>query len=124
MSGLVTLYHGTSARNAADLLEHGLDPARWRAGPNGGRRGLLYLTNDPENAGWYAERFDDGVVLEIEVAVEDLIVDPEDGVGETVEEEMAGPLPACLATRFPVPPDRVRVHAGSPQAAEEPGCGP
>lgn len=108
MSGLVTLYHGTSARNAADLLDHGFDPARWRAGPNGGRRGLFYLTNYPENARWYAERFDDGVVLGIEVAVEDLIVDPEDGVGETVEEEMAGPLPACLATRRAIAPEAVR----------------
>lgn len=120
MSGLVTLYHGTSARNAADLLEHGFDPARWRAGPNGGRRGLLYLTNDPENAGWYAERFDDGVVLEIEVAVEDLIVDPEDGVGETVEEEMAGPLPACLATRKAIGPERFNRLASVPGAGE---CG-
>ena len=111
----LTLYHGTSASNAADLLEHGFDPARWRAGPNCGRRGLLYLTSDAENARWYAQRHDDGVVLALRVRAGDLIVDPEDGVGETVEEEMAGPLPACLATRRRISPESISVHEDVPR---------
>lgn len=119
MNGRVTLYHGTSAENAESLLSRGFSPEGWRRGPNCGRRGHLYLTSDPENAAWYAERFDNGVVLAFEVAVEDLIVDPEDGVFDTVAEEIAGELPALLVTTAPVSAEHVSRH--EPEMGPRPG---
>lgn len=108
-AGRVKMYHGTSRENAQHLIGNGFDPGAWRAGPNSGRRGLLYLTDDEENARWFAEQHGDGVVLEMSVRACDLIVDPEDGVGNTVVEEMLLETPACLATSKPIPAHLVRM---------------
>lgn len=97
--GMITLYHGTGMENAENLMRDGFNPERYVTGSNGGRRGHLYLTDDPENARWYAERADNGVVLKIRVRAEDLIVDPEDGTHEDVTGELMSELPASLATR-------------------------
>lgn len=117
--GKVTLYHGTSAENAEKLMRDGFDPANTRVGPNGGSSRLLYLTDEPENARWYAERHADGVVVSVRVPASALLVDPEDGVHDTIVEEMLSDLPACLATREKLFGHLIRVHAETPGAYEE-----
>jgi hypothetical protein len=66
----------------------------------------LYATTTAQNAAWYADRHADGVVLRIDVPSNAAIrVDPEDGVGATVAEELALPhgLPGNLAITTPLP---------------------
>lgn len=107
--GRVRLFHGTSRENAAALTEHGFRPEGWRTGGNGGRSEHLYLTNDPENAAWFAERTGDGAVIEVSVRACDLIVDPEDGIADTVAGELMLGTPGCLATRTAIPAHLVRM---------------
>ena len=113
-AGRLTLYHGTTRENAEALLSHGFDPSGWRRGANCGRTGMLYLTDDPMNAQWFGEQFGDGVVLEFRPRACDLVVDPEDGVEETVVKELMSALPAFLATRKPISPHHIKLHTQDP----------
>lgn len=97
------LYHGTTEANAADLLRNGFSPADRRSGANDGRAGLLYLSTDPEDARWFSNQAGEDIVLQVEVDLDVLIVDPEDGIGETVQEEVSGQLPGKLGTRKVLP---------------------
>lgn len=83
----VTLYHGTTQERAKTLLEHGsMGPAP--VGANQGKKSLLYVTTHPENATWYAQQSGDSVVLSVRIPASRLGCDPEDGVHETVMEEL------------------------------------
>lgn len=88
----MTLYHGTSDDAARALLDRGWEPNKWHSGGQCGQTRYLYLTNMPENAKWFAEeKGSDTVVVVKDVPIEYLEVDPEDGVAETVEEELSNP---------------------------------
>lgn len=82
------LYHGTSLRNANLLLKNGWQPNKVSRGANQGQTKYLYLTTEPLDALWFAEEKGESTILQIMVPIEYLIVDPEDGVGETIEEEL------------------------------------
>lgn len=106
----VTLYHGTSTVSAVALEEHGWRPHEWPAGPQCGNPGLLYLTTIPENALWYSQERGSDAVLEVTVEIGDLILDPEDGIRDSVEEELNPPSgPGNLATRTPLPASSFRL---------------
>lgn len=83
------LFHGTTLENANLLLKNGWSPSQVSSGANGGQSRYLYLTTEIEDAIWFSEQKGEKVVLEVEVNLEDLKVDPEDGVKETVEEELS-----------------------------------
>jgi hypothetical protein len=105
----LTLYHGTSEASASVFLADGWQPSSGTAGANQGDPRYLYLTNIPENALWFAEEGGGDVVLEIKIDTAALIVDPEDGIGETVEQEIEiterNGLPALLAAKHAIPAD-------------------
>ena len=89
----VTLYHGTTDDAAKALLDQGWEPNKWSGGGQRGQTQYLYLTNVPENAQWYAEeKGSDTIVTVKDVPVEYLAVDPEDGIAETVAEELSSRL--------------------------------
>jgi hypothetical protein len=107
-----TLYHGTDRRFAQRLLAHGWAPHQAPAGANQGRTDRLYVTTTPDNAAWYAGRHADGVVLRVDVPADArLAVDPEDGMGATVDAELHLPhgLPGNLTIATPLP-----AHAFAP----------
>ena len=110
--GFVTLYHGTTERNGLDLLERGFNPDDTRAGANGGRSGLLYLTTGYEDAEWFSNESGSDFVIKLQVRASDLIADPEDAVGDTAVSEIMGSLkmgfPAKLATRAAISPEMLR----------------
>ena len=83
-----TLYHGTTEDSAARLLAEGWAPNSGSIGGNCGQRRYLYLTNGAENALWFAEQKGGDVVLEVRVPADTLRIDPEDGIKDTVEEEL------------------------------------
>lgn len=83
------LYHGTTS-----LLTYGWSPNSGCPGANCGQSKYLYLTNNPENAKWFAEQHGDSVVLElIDIAEKWLLVDPEDGYKNSVSDELSGKMP-------------------------------
>lgn len=104
MTADLTLYHGTTEESAAALLGAGWVPGSGPLGGNCGQRRFLYLTNDPENALWYAQEKGGEVVLEVTVPRDALRVDPEDGAFDTVEEELARShgLPGCVVATSPL----------------------
>jgi hypothetical protein len=109
----ITLYHGTTKESAEVLLKRGWYPGSGFVGGNMGNPRFLYLTNIPENALWFAEEKGGDVVLE--VSIEDpssLKVDPEDGVGDTVEDELNNTygLPGNVVATLPISADRFKVH--------------
>lgn len=86
---IVTLYHGTCPESAEILLSKGWSPRTGHVGGNMGQSQYLYLTTDPEDALWFAqEKGCDTVVKVSGVPLSYLKVDPEDGVGDTVEDEL------------------------------------
>jgi len=54
MKTLITLFHGTSEECANRLLTNGWMPNQEASGGNCENPNFLYLTNDPENARWFA----------------------------------------------------------------------
>jgi hypothetical protein len=102
----IILYHGTTATSAEHLMRHGWTPNAWRMGSHCGQPRYLYLTNFPENALWYAQEKDDQEVLTVEVPLTSLKVDPEDGIHETVDEELSKPtgLPGSVVLIHSIPP--------------------
>lgn len=114
----ITLFHGTSRDSADALLSKGWSPSETGVSPgaNQGRRGHLYLTTEPLDALWFAEQKGEQTVLSVTVAIEDLIVDPEDGIGETVLDEMSqtSGLPGKLATKRPLSPAAFQIFEFPP----------
>lgn len=98
--GMVTLYHGTQPGNAERLLRDGKDGLA-PLGSNLGQPHLLYATTHPENAKWFAEQAGGSDILTVSVPVNQLRVDPEDGVHDSVLEELRASaksgVPASLA---------------------------
>jgi hypothetical protein len=100
------LYHGTSRESADSLLKNGWEPNKWAQGGQMGQRRYLYVTNTPDNAQWYADEKDNGTIVKLtNIPKEYLRVDPEDGVGKTVDDELNSShgLPANLVLVKPLP---------------------
>jgi hypothetical protein len=102
----LVLYHGTSKQSALLLLRHGWKPNSWSSGGQQGQTKYLYVTTTKENAEWYANEKENGTVLKVVVPKQNLEVDPEDGVGKTVYEEINNKhgLPGNLIVTKPLPP--------------------
>jgi hypothetical protein len=85
----VTLYHGTCPESAKILMTVGWSPRTSGQGANMGQSRYLYLTSDPEDALWFAKEKGCGTVLKVSgVPMASLRVDPEDGVADTVYDEL------------------------------------
>ncbi len=84
-----TLFHGT----CSDVLtKTGWSPGSGQQGGNMGQTRYLYLTSAPEDALWFAEEKGCSTVLVVrDVPAEYLIVDPEDGTYDTIEDELSSP---------------------------------
>lgn len=111
------LYHGTSPENAARLLRDGWRPNETARGGNMGQRRYLYLSTGREDALWFAREKGFDAVVELRgVPLSHLIVDPEDGCRDTLEEELAEPLglPGKVALTRPLPAEH---FAPSPEPA-------
>lgn len=88
----ITLYHGTTADSAELLMQNGWQPNSFASGSQCGQSRYLYLTTQPEDALWFANEKGAETVLEIkDVPYSMLKVDPEDGTGDTIEEEVGSP---------------------------------
>jgi hypothetical protein len=87
-TGHYTLYHGTDNHSADHLLKHGWKPNEHHSGNQCGRKQYLYLTNHPDNARWYADQKGSNRVLKVRVHKSHLKVDPEDGIADTVHDEL------------------------------------
>jgi hypothetical protein len=103
----ITLYHGTSADSGNALVANGWGPNLWASGGNCGSSRYLHCTTGPEDALWFAEEKGESTLIEIrEVALAALIVDPDDGTGDNVLDELAiaarTGLPAKLALKHPL----------------------
>lgn len=82
------LYHGTTRESAEILMKNGWKPDSWTQGNHCGQTKFLYLTNEPENALWYSQEKGECIVLDVIVDIEDLKVDPEDGICDLLEDEL------------------------------------
>lgn len=88
-----TLYHGTCQDSADALLQNGWEPNVWPRGGNSGDPNYLYLSTDSEDAMWFANEKDcDVVIAVVDVPLDYLEVDPDDGTHDTVEAELSGHL--------------------------------
>lgn len=88
-SDTVTLYHGTCPESAKILLANGWEPKIASRGANMGQSQYLYLTTEPDDALWFAQEKGCDTVLKVSnVPLSILRVDPEDGVGDTVYDEL------------------------------------
>lgn len=95
----ITLYHGTTPESAEFLVQNGWQPNRFATGSQCGQSRYLYLTTHPDDALWFANEKGSDTVLELkDIPYSMLKVDPEDGIGETIEEEIGSPhgLPGKL----------------------------
>jgi hypothetical protein len=112
------LYHGTSRRSADRLIESGWFPNSWGSGGQCGDPRYLYLTNHPEFADSYAMEKEEGVVIEVEVPDDCLRVDPDDGVYDTVAEElsMKNGIPGSVVATRPLPATAFRYHVPEPSS--------
>lgn len=114
MMNYITLYHGTSLENAAKMVQRGWKPNSGFQGGNMGNPKYLYLTNVIENAKWFAEeQYEKPTVIKIKIPIKNLIVDPEDGIGENVQDELniskKQGTPAYLATPYEIPPEAIEI---------------
>jgi hypothetical protein len=110
----IKLYHGTSFENATKLAQHGWNPNYGFVGGNMGNPKYLYLTNFIENAQWFAEeQYDKPTIIEINIPIDKLKVDPEDGIGENVQDELniskKQGTPAYLATPYPISAGNIKI---------------
>lgn len=81
-----TLYHGTCSDA---LCKTGWTPNSGHVGGNRGQSRFLYLSSMPEDALWIAQQKGCDIVLVVHDVPEDsLIVDPEDGIADTVYDEL------------------------------------
>lgn len=84
----ITLFHGTCPENAKALIADGWKPNQISPGGNMGQAKYLYLSTGYDDALWYAEEKGCNVILEVQVPKNYLEVDPEDGFGPTVDDEL------------------------------------
>lgn len=107
----VTVYHGTCSGNAASLCANGWVPNSGAVGGNQGQARFLYLSTGVEDAEWFANEKGCTTVLAVTVPMAYLIVDPEDGIGDTLEDEINNPmgLPGKVALTRPVGPEAFKV---------------
>lgn len=108
----MVLYHGTTPESAEALLRDGWRPGVAPRGANMGQSRYLYLTTGYEDALWFAEQKGCDTVLEVrDIPRDSLAVDPEDGIGETVDEEISNPhgLPGKLVLTRPLGPEHFSV---------------
>ncbi len=87
----LTLYHGTTPESADALCANGWEPNTWPAGGNCGRTSLLCFSTHIDDARWFANEKGCDAVVEANIPSNMLIVDPDDGVGPTVLEEINSP---------------------------------
>ncbi len=110
------LYHGTSQFSADKIINEGWSPNSWGRGGQCGNPSFLYLTTLSENASWYAQQKGDGVVIEVDIPdISYLRVDPEDGIADTVEEEMnlGHGLPGNVVLVKPLPANSFTLYSPS-----------
>jgi len=113
----IDLYHGTCMDSAKLMVKNGWRPNQVLPGGNQGQPRYLYVTTFSENAEWFAnERGCDTVLLLKKVPVSVLAVDPEDGIGKNVQDELDQTkelgLPAFLVVTRPLPARHFKVYSG------------
>ena len=111
-----TLYHGTCSDSATKLLRNGWSPNSGTIGANQGQPYYLYLTTTPENALWFAEQKGCSTILKVTVPASFLRVDPEDGIANSVGEELSSPygLPGSVICIRALAPENFSIHSGLP----------
>lgn len=83
------LFHGTIPENAYRLLRDGWKPGIGPSGANMGQNRYLYLTTEVDDAAWFAEQKGSTTILAVRnVPAAFLLADPEDGTGNTPDEEI------------------------------------
>lgn len=65
----------------------------------------------PENALWFSEQKGDNTIIEVSVEESEIIVDPEDGVSDTVQDELSLGLPRSVALKVAIPFNRFSLFA-------------
>lgn len=85
----ITVFHGTCEENANLLVKNGWQPNNHIKGSQQGQTRFLYVTNMIENAKWYANEKGCDSIVKILVPLSSLMVDTEDGIGDSVEEELS-----------------------------------
>ena len=115
----VTLYHGTCEDSANSLVKNGWSPNSGGIGGNVGQSKYLYLTTEPEDALWFAEEKGCDSIVQVHAPLDALLVDPEDGTGKTVEEEIHNSLglPGKVVLTKPLPAQNFRIRKGHKTAA-------
>lgn len=108
---IVTLYHGTCPANAEALCRSGWQPGSGQQGANMGQTRYLYLSTGLEDAEWFASEKGCSTVLAVTTPISSLIVDPEDGISVSVEDELnlSHGLPGKLALRLPLGPEHFQI---------------
>jgi hypothetical protein len=107
------LYHGTCEDSAKKLLENGWKPNQIGKGGNVGKTDLLYITNEFDNAMWFANEKGCNTVIALKnIPMDWLIVDPEDAIENTVQKELERSvktkLPAYLAIHTTITKDHFK----------------
>ena len=113
-SNVPVLYHGTCEEYSDRLLKYGWSP-RGIIGGNGGQGRYLYLSTGYEDALWFAQEKGCSVVLAVRnVPIDYLIVDPEDGISDTVEQELSTSknFPGKVALTRPLGSDHFELCKG------------
>jgi hypothetical protein len=104
-------------------LSHGWEPNSGFKGTNQGNPRYLYVTTKPQNAEWFANERNCDTVLQLIVSKAYLAVDPEDGIGETIDEELAAAernhLPANLVVFKPLPANAFKIYSPTGKQIEE-----
>lgn len=103
----ITLFHGTCPTSAKELIQSGWKPNSGFQGGNVGQTKYLYVTNFLENAEWFANEKGCSTVIEIKnVPLSYFDVDPEDGIGKNVADELnkskKNNIPAYLVIKKPL----------------------
>jgi hypothetical protein len=94
------LYHGTCKENAKNILKNGWQPNSGQQGGNMGQTKYLYLSTGYEDALWFAnEKGCNSVIKVVNVPKSCLIVDPEDGLEDNLDDELNLPygMPGKIA---------------------------
>ena len=85
----IILFHGTSEHYGNLLLKNGWQPNKIKPGANQGQSKYLYLTSEPLDALWFAEQINENTILKVLIPnMNYLSIDPEDSIGNSIEEEL------------------------------------